>query len=127
MIPEPVGTMLGSNCCVVTQLDVDTAVSYVSPDVATVVGYLVVSRPFLDLTHPRHQNSSHSELLEVRQHACVEERGESGSGFPRVLTFAQSLCFRVSATSVPVVVVCEMYVNSCLWLGLLTPTVGYWL
>ncbi|TRY56035.1 hypothetical protein DNTS_013861 [Danionella cerebrum] len=31
---------------------------------ATVVGYLVVSRPFLDLTHPRHLNSSHSELLE---------------------------------------------------------------
>uniref|UniRef100_A0A8C2KCY6 ATP-binding cassette sub-family D member 3 n=1 Tax=Cyprinus carpio TaxID=7962 RepID=A0A8C2KCY6_CYPCA len=31
---------------------------------ATVVGYLVVSRPFLDLSHPRHLNSSHSELLE---------------------------------------------------------------
>ncbi|XP_054836057.1 ATP-binding cassette sub-family D member 3 isoform X2 [Eublepharis macularius] len=31
---------------------------------ATVVGYLVVSRPFLNLTHPRHLNSSHAELLE---------------------------------------------------------------
>ncbi|XP_026138847.1 ATP-binding cassette sub-family D member 3-like isoform X4 [Carassius auratus] len=31
---------------------------------ATVVGYLVVSRPFLDLSHPRHLNSSHAELLE---------------------------------------------------------------
>ncbi|XP_074226098.1 ATP-binding cassette sub-family D member 3 isoform X3 [Camelus bactrianus] len=31
---------------------------------ATVVGYLVVSRPFLDLSHPRHLRSSHSELLE---------------------------------------------------------------
>ncbi|KAJ6658388.1 hypothetical protein lerEdw1_020092 [Lerista edwardsae] len=31
---------------------------------ATVVGYLVVSRPFLNLAHPRHQNSTHSELLE---------------------------------------------------------------
>ncbi|KAH9504673.1 ATP-binding cassette sub- D member 3 [Bulinus truncatus] len=32
--------------------------------VATVVGYLVVSRPFLNLNHPRHLNSSHSERLE---------------------------------------------------------------
>ncbi|XP_073213104.1 ATP-binding cassette sub-family D member 3 isoform X3 [Lepidochelys kempii] len=31
---------------------------------ATVVGYLVVSRPFLNLAHPRHQKSTHSELLE---------------------------------------------------------------
>ncbi|NIG58322.1 ATP-binding cassette sub-family D member 3-like [Pontoporia blainvillei] len=31
---------------------------------ATVVGYVVVSRPFLDLSHPRHLKSSHSELLE---------------------------------------------------------------
>uniref|UniRef100_A0A803TSX8 ATP-binding cassette sub-family D member 3 n=1 Tax=Anolis carolinensis TaxID=28377 RepID=A0A803TSX8_ANOCA len=31
---------------------------------ATVVGYLVVSRPFLNLAHPRHQNSTHAELLE---------------------------------------------------------------
>lgn len=36
-----------------------------STDVATVVGYLVVSRPFLNLSHPRHLRSSHSELLEV--------------------------------------------------------------
>ncbi|KAK7809946.1 hypothetical protein U0070_024866, partial [Myodes glareolus] len=33
-------------------------------DIATVVGYLVVSRPFLDLSHPRHLHSTHSELLE---------------------------------------------------------------
>ncbi|XP_078497364.1 ATP-binding cassette sub-family D member 3 [Lissotriton helveticus] len=31
---------------------------------ATVVGYLVVSRPFLSLSHPRHTKSTHSELLE---------------------------------------------------------------
>ncbi|XP_043347220.1 ATP-binding cassette sub-family D member 3 isoform X2 [Dermochelys coriacea] len=31
---------------------------------ATVIGYLVVSRPFLNLAHPRHQKSTHSELLE---------------------------------------------------------------
>ncbi|XP_058032099.1 ATP-binding cassette sub-family D member 3 isoform X2 [Ahaetulla prasina] len=31
---------------------------------ATVVGYLVVSHPFLNLSHPRHQNSTHAELLE---------------------------------------------------------------
>jgi len=36
-------------------------------DVATVVGYLVVSRPFLNLAHPRHLHSTHSELLEVRE------------------------------------------------------------
>ncbi|ESO12250.1 hypothetical protein HELRODRAFT_187814 [Helobdella robusta] len=32
--------------------------------VATVVGYYVVSRPFLDLLNPRHANSSHSERLQ---------------------------------------------------------------
>ncbi|KAK3091692.1 hypothetical protein FSP39_021925 [Pinctada imbricata] len=32
--------------------------------IATVFGYLVVSRPFLDLAHPRHLTSSHSERLE---------------------------------------------------------------
>ncbi|XP_059145104.1 ATP-binding cassette sub-family D member 3-like [Physella acuta] len=32
--------------------------------IATVVGYLVVSRPFLNLAHPRHLNSTHSERLE---------------------------------------------------------------
>ncbi|PIO37334.1 hypothetical protein AB205_0148900 [Aquarana catesbeiana] len=31
---------------------------------ATVVGYLVVSRPFLTLNHPRHLTSSHADLLE---------------------------------------------------------------
>jgi len=34
-------------------------------DVATGVGYFVVSRPFLNLANPRHLRSSHSELLEV--------------------------------------------------------------
>jgi hypothetical protein len=34
-------------------------------DIATVVGYLVVSRPFLDLVHDRHMTSTHSERLEV--------------------------------------------------------------
>lgn len=34
---------------------------------ATVVGYLVVSRPFLNLSYPRYLHSSHSELLEVSQ------------------------------------------------------------
>uniref|UniRef100_A0A8C6QS70 ATP-binding cassette, sub-family D member 3 n=1 Tax=Nannospalax galili TaxID=1026970 RepID=A0A8C6QS70_NANGA len=33
-------------------------------NIATVVGYLVVSHPFLDLSHPRHLQSTHSELLE---------------------------------------------------------------
>uniref|UniRef100_A0A8C7R8A7 ATP-binding cassette, sub-family D (ALD), member 3b n=1 Tax=Oncorhynchus mykiss TaxID=8022 RepID=A0A8C7R8A7_ONCMY len=32
--------------------------------IATVVGYLVVSRPFLNHTHPRHLHSTHAELLE---------------------------------------------------------------
>ncbi|XP_068022378.1 ATP-binding cassette sub-family D member 3 isoform X1 [Melanerpes formicivorus] len=31
---------------------------------ATVVGYLVVSRPFLNLDDPRHQNSTHAEIME---------------------------------------------------------------
>uniref|UniRef100_A0A8D0G9J5 ATP-binding cassette sub-family D member 3 n=1 Tax=Sphenodon punctatus TaxID=8508 RepID=A0A8D0G9J5_SPHPU len=31
---------------------------------ATVVGYLVVSRPFLNHAHPRHMHSNHAELLE---------------------------------------------------------------
>ena len=30
---------------------------------ATVVGYLLVSRPFLDKSHPRHRHSSHSEIM----------------------------------------------------------------
>ncbi|XP_034028545.1 LOW QUALITY PROTEIN: ATP-binding cassette sub-family D member 3a [Thalassophryne amazonica] len=38
--------------------------SMIAKYVATVVGYLVVSRPFLNLAHPRHLNSTHSELLE---------------------------------------------------------------
>jgi ATP-binding cassette subfamily D (ALD) protein 3 len=31
---------------------------------ATVVGYIVVSGPFLDLSHPRHATSSHAEIME---------------------------------------------------------------
>ncbi|XP_028288290.1 ATP-binding cassette sub-family D member 3a isoform X2 [Parambassis ranga] len=38
--------------------------SIIAKYVATVVGYLVVSRPFLNLADPRHLHSTHSELLE---------------------------------------------------------------
>ncbi|XP_057356422.1 ATP-binding cassette sub-family D member 3 isoform X3 [Manis pentadactyla] len=38
--------------------------SIIAKYLATVVGYLVVSRPFLDLSHSRHLKSTHSELLE---------------------------------------------------------------
>ncbi|XP_028666943.1 ATP-binding cassette sub-family D member 3a isoform X1 [Erpetoichthys calabaricus] len=38
--------------------------SIIAKYLATVVGYLVVSRPFLNLSHPRHLTSTHSELLE---------------------------------------------------------------
>uniref|UniRef100_A0AAY5EUM4 ABC transporter domain-containing protein n=1 Tax=Electrophorus electricus TaxID=8005 RepID=A0AAY5EUM4_ELEEL len=38
--------------------------SIIAKYLATVVGYLVVSRPFLNLTHPRHIHSTHAELLE---------------------------------------------------------------
>jgi ATP-binding cassette subfamily D (ALD) protein 3 len=38
--------------------------SIIAKYVATCVGYLTVSRPFLDLSHPRHLHSSHSELME---------------------------------------------------------------
>ncbi|XP_016140300.1 ATP-binding cassette sub-family D member 3 [Sinocyclocheilus grahami] len=34
-------------------------------NIAMVVGYLVISRPFLDLTNQRHVNSTYSERLEV--------------------------------------------------------------
>ncbi|OBS67792.1 hypothetical protein A6R68_03667, partial [Neotoma lepida] len=43
---------------------VSLIISLPNVNVATVVGYLVVSRPFLDLSHPRHLHSTHSELLE---------------------------------------------------------------
>ena len=36
-----------------------------STDLATVVGYFAVSRPFLDLSNPRHLNTSHSERMMV--------------------------------------------------------------
>ena len=35
-------------------------------DLATVVGYYAVSRPFLNLSHPRHANTTHSERMMVR-------------------------------------------------------------
>ncbi|XP_060778095.1 ATP-binding cassette sub-family D member 3a isoform X2 [Neoarius graeffei] len=38
--------------------------SIIAKYLATVVGYLVVSRPFLNLAHPRHLHSTHAELLE---------------------------------------------------------------
>ncbi|XP_076850753.1 ATP-binding cassette sub-family D member 3a isoform X2 [Brachyhypopomus gauderio] len=38
--------------------------SIIAKYLATVVGYLVVSRPFLNMTHPRHLHSTHAELLE---------------------------------------------------------------
>uniref|UniRef100_A0A673ZCA1 ATP-binding cassette, sub-family D (ALD), member 3a n=1 Tax=Salmo trutta TaxID=8032 RepID=A0A673ZCA1_SALTR len=38
--------------------------SLIAKYIATVVGYLVVSRPFLNLADPRHMNSSQPELLE---------------------------------------------------------------
>ncbi|XP_071395409.1 ATP-binding cassette sub-family D member 3a isoform X2 [Centroberyx affinis] len=38
--------------------------SIIAKYLATVVGYLVVSRPFLTQSHPRHLHSTHSELLE---------------------------------------------------------------
>ncbi|KAA8580492.1 hypothetical protein FQN60_013450 [Etheostoma spectabile] len=38
--------------------------SIIAKYLATVVGYLVVSRPFLSVSHPRHLHSTHSELLE---------------------------------------------------------------
>ncbi|XP_059504044.1 ATP-binding cassette sub-family D member 3a isoform X1 [Stegostoma tigrinum] len=38
--------------------------SIIAKYLATVVGYLVVSRPFLNLSHPRHLQSNHAELLE---------------------------------------------------------------
>ncbi|XP_078416944.1 ATP-binding cassette sub-family D member 3a [Cetorhinus maximus] len=38
--------------------------SIIAKYLATVVGYLVVSRPFLTISHPRHLKSNHAELLE---------------------------------------------------------------
>ncbi|XP_068437959.1 ATP-binding cassette sub-family D member 3a isoform X2 [Clinocottus analis] len=38
--------------------------SIIAKYLATVVGYMVVSRPFLTEAHPRHLHSTHSELLE---------------------------------------------------------------
>ena len=38
--------------------------SVIAKYIATVVGFTVVSRPFLDLSHPRHLTSSHREIME---------------------------------------------------------------
>ncbi|XP_063056482.1 ATP-binding cassette sub-family D member 3-like [Engraulis encrasicolus] len=38
--------------------------SIIAKYIAMVVGYLVVSRPFLDLSNPRHRHSTHAQLLE---------------------------------------------------------------
>ena len=35
---------------------------YWRPSFAQVVGFLVVSKPFLDLQHPRHMHSTHTEV-----------------------------------------------------------------
>ena len=40
-------------------------------DFATVVGYLVVSRPFLNLGNPRHLHTSHSERMLVRNNSLI--------------------------------------------------------
>ncbi len=37
------------------------------------VGYLVISRPFLDPTNQRHVNSTYSERLEVSMHEHVQQ------------------------------------------------------
>ena len=38
---------------------------YLLADIATLVGYTVVSKPFIDLTTPKYLNSTHSQRLEV--------------------------------------------------------------
>ena len=48
---------------------------FFSTDIATVVGYLSVSKPFLDLSDPRHRHSTHAEIMLVRGGA-----GEKGVG-----------------------------------------------
>ena len=40
---------------------------YLIPDIATVVGYLVVSRPFLNLNNSAFIGKKHSFLMEVSQ------------------------------------------------------------
>lgn len=45
-------------------------------DIATVVGYLAVSRPFLNLAHPRHMHSSHSEIMLVREWVEMIDKGD---------------------------------------------------
>jgi hypothetical protein len=37
-------------------------------DISTCVGYYVVSRPFLDPLNTRHANSTHNEILEVKEY-----------------------------------------------------------
>ena len=53
------------SCKVNFSFDDHYQVHLIFPDVATVVGYLAVSRPFLDLSDPRHMHSSHNEIMLV--------------------------------------------------------------
>ncbi|KAK3609748.1 hypothetical protein CHS0354_029196 [Potamilus streckersoni] len=50
--------------CIFFKLQMGFIDNIVAKYIATVFGYLVVSRPFLNLAHPRHLHSSHSERLE---------------------------------------------------------------
>lgn len=67
-----------------------------SADLATVVGYLVVSRPFLNLSHPRHLYSSHSELLEVREcmHACTNTHTNTNKN-PIYTWYENAVCIQI--------------------------------
>ncbi len=48
-------------------------------DIATVMGYLSIQGPFLNLSHPRHMHSTHNEIMAVRSntffvmYVCVKE------------------------------------------------------
>ena len=49
-------------------LDVTVILRVAISDVATAVGFMVVSRPFLSTSSQRHVNSTHSERMEVSAH-----------------------------------------------------------
>ena len=57
--------ILDQNCSLYQHFHQDFESILFSLDMAAVVGYLAISRPFLDLSHPRHRNSTHKELLTV--------------------------------------------------------------
>ena len=40
-------------------------------DFATVVGFLVLCRPFLNLSHPRYLNATHNEILMVNYYIIL--------------------------------------------------------